>query len=172
MAEKSGLPTMAAISGVNRSFVSAVTTPPQAAPITTPPAISTTFPRRMNFLKPSSIRVNLQREDGGQFSTADGKGQVRERSERSDAHGHHDIPVLVVVSLSGTQLAGRLSILQLQPHFTRPRGFEEVHEICGVEADGKRIAGIGSFDGILGLARLRGLSGELQLALLQLQAHT
>ena len=39
------------------SLVSAVTTPPNAAPITTPTAISTTFPRRMNFLNPSSIRA-------------------------------------------------------------------------------------------------------------------
>src|SRR5215469_9120329 len=53
--EKSGLPTTAEINGVSRSFVRAVTTPPNAAPITTPTAISTTFPRRMNFLKPSSI---------------------------------------------------------------------------------------------------------------------
>src|SRR6266567_6738987 len=156
MAEKSGLPTIAAISGVNRSLVSAVITPPKAAPITTPTAISTTFPRRMNFLKPSSIGWTSSGEDGGQFSTADWKGQVQQGSEGSDAHGHHDIPVLVVVPFSGTQLPGRLRILQLQPHFARPRSFEEVHEIGGVEADGKRIAGIGSFDGIFRLARLRG----------------
>src|ERR1700737_2873748 len=57
MAEKSGLPTSAAISGVSRSLVSAVTTPPNAAPITTPTAISTTFPRRMNFLNPSNMEA-------------------------------------------------------------------------------------------------------------------
>src|SRR6267154_3128253 len=74
MAEKSGLPTTAAISGVNRSFVSAVTTPPKAAPITTPTAISTTFPRRMNFLKPLNIG-DLRRERAGQFTAADTGGQ-------------------------------------------------------------------------------------------------
>src|SRR5436190_16839295 len=35
--------------------VSAVTTAPKAAPMTTPTAKSTTLPRRMNFLKPSMV---------------------------------------------------------------------------------------------------------------------
>src|SRR5215469_11458937 len=56
IAEKSGLPTMAAISGVSRSLVNAPTTVANAAPTTTPTAISTTFPRRMNCLNPLSIR--------------------------------------------------------------------------------------------------------------------
>src|SRR5579863_3791305 len=55
MAEKSGLPAIAAIRGVRRSFVNAVTTPPKAAPITTPTARSTTFPRNRNCLKPPAI---------------------------------------------------------------------------------------------------------------------
>src|SRR5579872_4384502 len=57
--KQSGLPTTSAISGVRKPLVSSVTTPPKAAPITTPTAISTTFPRRMNFLNPSSITVPL-----------------------------------------------------------------------------------------------------------------
>src|SRR5580704_10381195 len=73
-AEKSGLPTNAAIRGVSRSVVSAVTTPPKAAPITTPTAISTTFPRRMNFLKPLSIR-DLREERAGKCTAADSGGQ-------------------------------------------------------------------------------------------------
>src|ERR1700691_2348325 len=56
MAEKSGLPTRAAISGVSRSLVSAVTTDPNAAPITTPTAKSTTLPRSTNCLNPLSMR--------------------------------------------------------------------------------------------------------------------
>src|SRR6476660_5840429 len=60
MEEKSGLPTMAAMSGVRRSLVKAVTTDPKAAPMTTPTARSTTLPRRMNCLKPLSMEWNLQ----------------------------------------------------------------------------------------------------------------
>src|SRR6266404_9073360 len=55
IAEKSGLPTRAAIRGVSRSLVNAVTTDPKAAPMTTPTARSTTLPRRMNCLKPLSM---------------------------------------------------------------------------------------------------------------------
>src|SRR5258708_16610723 len=109
MAEKSGLPTIAAISGVNRSFVSAVITPPKAAPITTPTAISTTFPRRMNFLKPSSIGWTSSVKTAANLVLRTGKVKAR----RSDAHGHHDVPVLVVVSLTGPHLPSILTILQL-----------------------------------------------------------
>src|SRR5579863_1680992 len=56
MAEKSGFPTIAAISGVSRSFVKAETTEANAAPITTPTAISITLPRRMNCLNPLSMK--------------------------------------------------------------------------------------------------------------------
>src|SRR5581483_2191434 len=56
MAEKSGLPTNAAIKGVSRSFVKAATTVANAAPTTTPTAMSMTFPRRINCLKPFSMR--------------------------------------------------------------------------------------------------------------------
>src|SRR5579864_7767202 len=60
--EKSGSFTSAPMNGVNKPFVSEPTTPPNAAPITTPTAISTTFPRRMNFLNPSNIAVPSQIE--------------------------------------------------------------------------------------------------------------
>ena len=46
---------MAAISGVIKSFTNAVTTAANATPTTTATARSTTFPRRMNFLKSVSI---------------------------------------------------------------------------------------------------------------------
>ncbi len=52
MDEKSGFPTMAAMMGVIRSLTSAVTTAPNAAPITTATARSITLPRSMNCLKP------------------------------------------------------------------------------------------------------------------------
>src|SRR4051812_4794843 len=45
---KSGLPPMAAISGVTTSATKAVTTAPNAAPMTTATARSTTLPRRTN----------------------------------------------------------------------------------------------------------------------------
>src|SRR5579859_6607596 len=65
------------MSEVSKSFVSAVTTPPNAAPITTPTAISTTFPRRMNFLNPSSITVPL-RNGCGQCKSGRAGGQAKE----------------------------------------------------------------------------------------------
>ncbi len=48
---------MAAIRGVRRSLVRAVTTDPNAAPITTPTARSTTLPRKINCLKPDSMTI-------------------------------------------------------------------------------------------------------------------
>ena len=48
--EKSGLPKMAAISGVKMLVTSEVTTAVNAAPMTTATARSTTLPRRMNSL--------------------------------------------------------------------------------------------------------------------------
>src|SRR5258706_9175686 len=52
IAEKSGEPTIAAISGVSRSLTNAVTTAVNAAPNTTATARSTTLPRIMNCLNP------------------------------------------------------------------------------------------------------------------------
>src|SRR5579862_7494984 len=52
ISEKSGLPTRAAMSGVIKSFTSAVTTAPKAAPSTTATARSTTLPRKRNCLNP------------------------------------------------------------------------------------------------------------------------
>src|SRR5580704_16309334 len=48
-------PVASLISGFRNADVSPPTTLANAAPITTPTAISTTLPRRMNFLNPSSI---------------------------------------------------------------------------------------------------------------------
>src|SRR5437764_758606 len=60
--EKSGLPPNAAMNGVIRSFTSAVTTAPNAAPITTAIARSTTLPRSRNERKPF-IRSHLVQRD-------------------------------------------------------------------------------------------------------------
>src|SRR6185437_7392709 len=49
---KSGLPPIAAIRGVTRSFTSPVTSAAKAAPMTKATARSTRFPRSRNFLKP------------------------------------------------------------------------------------------------------------------------
>jgi len=54
--EKSGLPTNAAIRGVSRSLVKAVTTVAKAAPMTTPTAMSHTMTRRMNLMRDGRIR--------------------------------------------------------------------------------------------------------------------
>src|SRR5207244_13536821 len=55
IAEKSGLPAIAAMSGMTRSFTSAATTAPNAPPITTATARSRTLPRRRNCRKPLNI---------------------------------------------------------------------------------------------------------------------
>src|SRR3954464_5150701 len=57
--EKSGLPPIAAISGVTKDATNAVTTAPNAAPITTATASSTTLPRRMKSRNSLSMRVIL-----------------------------------------------------------------------------------------------------------------
>src|SRR6266850_4122408 len=72
------LPTIAPIKGVSRSLVNAPTTVAKAAPITTPTAMSMTLPRRMNFLKPSSISALLELEWPTLYCR--GKGQVKDRS--------------------------------------------------------------------------------------------
>jgi hypothetical protein len=54
IAEKSGLPPIAAMSGVMRSLTSAVTTAPKAPPMMTATARSITLPRSMNSLNPLS----------------------------------------------------------------------------------------------------------------------
>ena len=64
IAEKSGLPTMAAMNGVIRSFTSAVITAPNAPPMTTATARSMTLPRSRNCLKPFSIGTPFNREAG------------------------------------------------------------------------------------------------------------
>ena len=58
-AEKSGLPKMAAISGVRMSATKAVITAPKAAPMTTATARSTTLPRMMKSRNPLNIRPPL-----------------------------------------------------------------------------------------------------------------
>ena len=57
--EKSGLPKMAAISGVTMSATNAVIMAVKATPTTTATARSTTLPRRMNFLKSDSMCTSV-----------------------------------------------------------------------------------------------------------------
>ncbi len=59
IAEKSGFPTMAAMNGVIRSLTNAVTTAPNATPITTATARSRTLPRKINCLKPCNQHIDL-----------------------------------------------------------------------------------------------------------------
>src|SRR5437588_11472836 len=56
-AEKSGLPTIAAISGVRMLVTKEVTTAPKAAPMTTATARSITLPRITNWRNPLNIRT-------------------------------------------------------------------------------------------------------------------
>src|ERR1700677_1901309 len=57
-------PDASLIRGLRKAEVSPPTTPAKAAPMTTPTAISTTLPRRMNFLKPSSMGISFKNQDG------------------------------------------------------------------------------------------------------------
>jgi hypothetical protein len=52
---KFGARIIAAISGVSKSFTSALMSAPNATPMTIPTAISTTLPRSRKFLNPESI---------------------------------------------------------------------------------------------------------------------
>src|ERR1700726_3983912 len=56
---KSGLPTRSAMIGLIMSLTRAVTIVPNAAPMTTPTARSTTLPRKINCLKPDNIWDSL-----------------------------------------------------------------------------------------------------------------
>src|SRR4051794_3410473 len=56
---KSGLPTIAAINGVKMFATSEVTSAPNAAPITTATARSTTLPRKMNSRNSFSMLVRF-----------------------------------------------------------------------------------------------------------------
>src|SRR5580704_4505907 len=87
---------MSAIRGVRKAFVISVTTPPNAAPITTPTAISTTLPRRMNFLNPSSISTSEQ--DWGQMYDRQGG-----RSSGTSALSDRELR-LVLYCLAGLDL--------------------------------------------------------------------
>src|SRR5581483_8050610 len=58
-AEKSGRPPKAPISGVIRSLTAAWTTAPNAAPITTATARSTTLPRNRNFWNPPIVSLPM-----------------------------------------------------------------------------------------------------------------
>ena len=62
---RSGLPKIAAMSGLMMLSTSALTMPVTAAPMTTPTAISTILPRAMNFLNPSNMfRLLFDVSDG------------------------------------------------------------------------------------------------------------
>src|SRR5579884_3106087 len=81
-AEKSGLPPMAAMSGVSRSLTSAVTTAPNAPPMTTATARSITLPRSRNCRRPFTMRLSLRH-----LRPPDGR--VNENS-RGEAEGRAD----------------------------------------------------------------------------------
>src|SRR5208282_5440608 len=73
-------PAASLIRGLRKALVSPFTTPANAAPITTPTAISTTFPRRMNFLKPSSIPITSN-SNCGQCKAEKKEGQAQRPSK-------------------------------------------------------------------------------------------
>src|SRR5436309_3553125 len=86
--EKSGFPMIAAMIGVIRSATKAVTTAPNATPITMPTARSTTLPRSRNALNSFTIGASPgfgSEEDsprGGQLQDAVALQPVRHREER------------------------------------------------------------------------------------------
>src|SRR5215471_10070208 len=70
------------MSGVNRSLTSAVTTAPNAAPMTTATARSRTFPRKMNCLKPLNMATPSPLCCGARHSTRIGlHSRGREHTE-------------------------------------------------------------------------------------------
>src|SRR5579862_5040646 len=158
MAEKSGLPTSAAMSGVSKSAVKAETTVAKAAPITTPTAISMTLPRKINCLNPLSIGTS--KADSGVQLYGGGKGPVKGASHRygqigqepSNPHGHHDVPVLVILAVCRTHLAGRLRIFEFEFHVSASRRLEKVLYVLRIETDRESIAVVVGFQRIFGLA--------------------
>src|SRR5882762_7480062 len=82
IAEKSGFPATAAMSGVNRSLTKAFTTDVNAAPITTATARSRTLPRRMNCLNPLNIETLLWKGQSLSPSRVLSRSGVRGRAER------------------------------------------------------------------------------------------
>src|SRR5581483_1212961 len=72
-------------------------------------------------------------------------------------------------AFGGAELAGGLGVLELQANVACARGLEEVGDVLGIEADGQRLAVVVGLNRVFRLARLRGRSRKLQLALLQLQ---
>ena len=76
--EKSGTFAIAPINGVNKPFTKVVTTVPNDAPITTPTAKSTAFPRKIKFLKPSNIfGINLCLHRVAERSGGPGENRTR-----------------------------------------------------------------------------------------------
>src|SRR5277367_3427640 len=74
---------IAATIGVSRSFTSAVTTAPNAAPMTMPTARSTTFPRSRNALKSFAIRSpNLEVSASGRIFAAGYDGLLSALEQR------------------------------------------------------------------------------------------
>src|SRR5580704_1386407 len=173
-------PVASLISGFRNADVSPPTTLANAAPITTPTAISTTLPRRMNFLNPSSI--DTSKTDWSQMydrkasrSSPAGRlgylGKCNLEGTSSDPHRHHNIAVLIIIALGRPQLPRRLRILQLQPHLIRSCGLQKVDQVLRIEADAERLPVIGRFHRILGLARFRRRRRKFHFALFQLQTH-
>src|SRR5580704_11822797 len=172
-------PVASLISGFRNADVSPPTTLANAAPITTPTAISTTLPRRMNFLNPSSIDTSKdywppmydrktrrsrpnrpvslsnrnctkwKRKGGSTTRLNEFRAKKPSSREPSNAHRHHNIPVLIIVTLSRPQLSRRLRILQLQPHLARAGSFQKVHQVHSIKSDGERLAIIGRLHRIL-----------------------
>ena len=99
-------------------------------------------------------------------------GPFRSRSipSASDPHRHHNIPVLVVFAFGGTELTGGLCIFQLQFHFSRTHGLDEIEQILRVESDRHAIARVGDFNRILRLARLGRRCRQLEFIFFQANA--
>src|SRR5262249_56892035 len=89
---------------------------------------------------------------------------------RADADGHDDVAVFVVIRrVHRAQLAGRLSVLELQLDFSSVGSLEEIQQVLGVEADGHGFAVVRGFDGVFRFAGLGG--GGRDLDFIAVQAH-
>src|SRR5690349_6819027 len=58
-------------------------------------------------------------------------------SRPSNPHRHHDVTVLVVLAIGGTQLSGGLRVFEFQFHVRGPAGLQEVQDVLCVEANRK-----------------------------------
>src|SRR4029077_20064743 len=67
-------------------------------------------------------------------------------AQASDAHGHYDVAVLVVLAVGGTELSGRLRIFEFQFYVAGADCLQEIQDVLRIEANRKRVALVAGLD--------------------------